>query len=276
MQPPPAGGWRRAARLLPAGAGRTSSTRTAQKGPAAVPPARLRPGDLAGLASIGLRTRKLRAALSALGIAIGVAAIVAVLGLAASSKAALLAQESPRLGTNLLTVTNGQTFSGGTAELPVTAPGMIEQAAQHSRGAGHRHRRRRQRLQVPLHPRDQHQRRHHRGRHHRLARRGQHQPRSGPVPERGDRPPAGRGAQPPPPRNCWAWTGSGPGSGSGPAVSGFTWLASSKQATLAPEIDSAVLVGFPAAPDLPALRRPPVGGYTFRTVEHPGRHHRSR
>jgi putative ABC transport system permease protein len=71
-----------------------------------------------------LRTRKLRAGLSALGIAIGVAAIVAVLGLAASSQAALLAEIS-RLGTNLLTVTNGQTFSGATAELPVAAPGMI-------------------------------------------------------------------------------------------------------------------------------------------------------
>ena len=86
--------------------------------------ARLRPGDLAALASIGLRTRKLRAGLSALGIAIGVAAIVAVLGLAASSQATLLAEIS-RLGTNLLTVTNGQTFSGATAELPVAAPGMI-------------------------------------------------------------------------------------------------------------------------------------------------------
>jgi putative ABC transport system permease protein len=86
--------------------------------------ARLRLPDLAGLASIGLRTRKLRAGLSALGIAIGVAAVVAVLGLAASSQAALLAEIS-RLGTNLLTVTNGQTFSGATAELPVAAPGMI-------------------------------------------------------------------------------------------------------------------------------------------------------
>ena len=86
--------------------------------------ARLRPADLAALASVGLRTRKLRAGLSALGIAIGVAAIVAVLGLAASSQAALLAEIS-RLGTNLLTVTNGQTFSGGPAELPVAAPGMI-------------------------------------------------------------------------------------------------------------------------------------------------------
>jgi putative ABC transport system permease protein len=92
--------------------------------PPAPPAPRLWPGDLAALASIGLRTRKLRAGLSALGIAIGVAAIVAVLGLAASSQAALLA-EIARLGTNLLIVTNGQTFTGSTAELPVAAPGMI-------------------------------------------------------------------------------------------------------------------------------------------------------
>ena len=69
-------------------------------------------------------TRKLRATLSALGIAIGVAAIVAVLGLAASATAALLTEIS-QLGTNLLTVTCGQTFTGATAELPVAAPGMI-------------------------------------------------------------------------------------------------------------------------------------------------------
>jgi putative ABC transport system permease protein len=85
---------------------------------------RLRPADLARVASVGLRTRKLRASLSALGIAIGVAAIVAVLGLSTSSQAGLLA-EIDALGTNLLTVTNGQTLVGGTAELPVAAPGMI-------------------------------------------------------------------------------------------------------------------------------------------------------
>jgi putative ABC transport system permease protein len=99
----------------------TSGRPTAKTAPVA---ARLRPSDLAGLAYNGLRTRKLRAGLSALGIAIGVAAIVAVLGLAASSQAALLA-EIQALGTNLLTVTNGQTFSGTVAELPVAAPGMI-------------------------------------------------------------------------------------------------------------------------------------------------------
>jgi putative ABC transport system permease protein len=87
-------------------------------------PARLRLADLARLAAVGLRTRKLRAALSALGIAIGVAAIVAVLGLSSSSSAGLLA-EIQALGTNLLTVTNGQSFTGGTAQLPKNAPAMI-------------------------------------------------------------------------------------------------------------------------------------------------------
>jgi putative ABC transport system permease protein len=76
------------------------------------------------LSSVGIRTRKLRAGLSALGIAIGVAAIVAVLGLSASSQAGLLA-EINKLGTNLLTVTNGQTLFGQTAELPIDSPGMI-------------------------------------------------------------------------------------------------------------------------------------------------------
>ena len=94
--------------------------------PLAPSAARLRPADLAGLASVGLRTRKLRASLSALGIAIGVAAIVAVLGLARSSQAGLLAEIS-RLGTNLLTVQNGQSLTGGTAELPAAAPGMISE-----------------------------------------------------------------------------------------------------------------------------------------------------
>lgn len=87
-------------------------------------PRKLRLSDLARVASVGLRTRRLRAGLSALGIAIGVAAIVAVLGLSSSSSAGLLS-EIDQLGTNLLTVTTGQTFFGGAAELPVAAPGMI-------------------------------------------------------------------------------------------------------------------------------------------------------
>ena len=86
--------------------------------------AALRPTDLARVASVGLRTRRLRAGLSALGIAIGIAAMVAVLGLSSSSQAGLLA-EIDRLGTNLLTVKNGQTLFGGTAKLPDAAPRMI-------------------------------------------------------------------------------------------------------------------------------------------------------
>jgi len=96
-----------------------SATRRAESGAARLPP-----HELLGVALQGLRTRRLRASLSALGIAIGVAAITAVLGLSASSQAGLLA-EIARLGTNLLTVQNGQTITGGTAELPVAAPGMI-------------------------------------------------------------------------------------------------------------------------------------------------------
>ncbi len=82
------------------------------------------PADLARVAGLGLRTRRMRVALSALGIAIGVAAMVAVLGLSASSQAGLLA-EIDKLGTNLLTVTPGQTMGGDNAKLPNDAPGMI-------------------------------------------------------------------------------------------------------------------------------------------------------
>lgn len=74
--------------------------------------------------SVGLRARPLRAALSALGIAIGTAAIVAVLGLSASSQAGLLAQID-RLGTNLLTAEAGQRLTGGEATLPLAAPARI-------------------------------------------------------------------------------------------------------------------------------------------------------
>ncbi len=85
---------------------------------------RLAPRDWLRVASVGLRARPLRAALSALGIAIGTAAIVAILGLSASSQAGLLA-EIDRLGTNLLTVEPGQSLSGEPAELPIEAPARI-------------------------------------------------------------------------------------------------------------------------------------------------------
>jgi putative ABC transport system permease protein len=86
--------------------------------------ARLPPRELAGLALQGLRGHRLRAALSALGIAIGIGAMVAVVSVSASAQANLLA-EIDGLGTNLLTVTPGQTFTGQNEVLPSTAVAMI-------------------------------------------------------------------------------------------------------------------------------------------------------
>jgi putative ABC transport system permease protein len=85
---------------------------------------RLRLRDWLRVASVGLRTRRLRAALAALGIAIGTAAIAGVLGLSASSQAGLLA-EIDQLGTNMLTVEAGQSLTGGEATLPLEASARI-------------------------------------------------------------------------------------------------------------------------------------------------------
>ena len=81
-------------------------------------------GDVLRVGSVGLRTRRLRTGLSGLGIAIGIAAMVAVLGISSSSRADLLAQLE-RLGTNLLTVSPGQTLFGDDASLPKESVGMI-------------------------------------------------------------------------------------------------------------------------------------------------------
>ena len=86
--------------------------------------ARLPARELIGTALGGLRTRRLRAALSALGIAIGIGAMVAVVGVSASAQANLLS-EIDALGTNLLTVSPGQTFLGANEVLPDTAVPMI-------------------------------------------------------------------------------------------------------------------------------------------------------
>ena len=84
--------------------------------------------DVVGTGMLGLRTRRLRAALSALGIAIGIAAMVAVLGVSSSSRADLLA-ELDELGTNLLKVSAGQSFLGeDDVRLPGAAPAMVGRA----------------------------------------------------------------------------------------------------------------------------------------------------
>ncbi|MDQ1697564.1 MAG: putative transport system permease protein [Frankiaceae bacterium] len=87
-------------------------------------PARLAAGDVARVGAHGLRARPLRLLLSAAGIAIGIAAMVAVLGISTSSRADLHRQLD-KLGTNLLTATPGQDFFGSDAKLPTRSVAMV-------------------------------------------------------------------------------------------------------------------------------------------------------
>ena len=88
-------------------------------------PSRLRPSDALRVAGAGLKARPLRAVLSALGIAVGIAAMVAVVGISASSRAQI-DQQLRALGTNMLTVEPGQELrSGETAKLPADSVDMV-------------------------------------------------------------------------------------------------------------------------------------------------------
>jgi putative ABC transport system permease protein len=84
---------------------------------------RLTGRDLIRVGSLGLRSRRVRAALSALGISIGIAAIVGVLGISQSSKTGLL-NELGQLG-NLISVESQNTAFGQQTELPVASEGMV-------------------------------------------------------------------------------------------------------------------------------------------------------
>jgi len=79
--------------------------------------------DLVRAGLVGVVGRPARAVLSALGIGIGVAAMVAVLGITTASQAQLSAQLSA-LGTNLLKAAPGNTLFGDTAQLPANAIDM--------------------------------------------------------------------------------------------------------------------------------------------------------
>jgi putative ABC transport system permease protein len=96
---------------------------------------RLRVRDVLRAGAVGLRTRRLRTALTAVGIAIGIAALVAVLGISASGRADLLAQLD-ELGTNRLTVQAGQSFLGADSQLPEDATAMIRRIAPVISAAG--------------------------------------------------------------------------------------------------------------------------------------------
>ncbi|MEU8762670.1 ABC transporter permease [Streptomyces sp. NPDC048659] len=85
---------------------------------------RLRPADLLRLGTIGPRTRRTRSALSALGIALGIAAVIAVTGISLSNQAHLLARLDA-LGSNLITVGPGKDAEQRPVPLPATAEKML-------------------------------------------------------------------------------------------------------------------------------------------------------
>jgi putative ABC transport system permease protein len=92
--------------------------------PTRLTPARMDLRDVVRVGAAGLRTRPSRALLSALGIAIGIAAMVAVVGISSSSREQLDRQLAA-LGTNLLTVHTGRGMEGQDAQLPAEAEAMI-------------------------------------------------------------------------------------------------------------------------------------------------------
>jgi putative ABC transport system permease protein len=87
-------------------------------------PKRLRPTDAARVGAHGLRTRPLRVVLSALGIAIGIAAMISVVGIATSSREDVN-RKLAAFGTNLLRAAPGQSVFGDTSHLPAESIGMI-------------------------------------------------------------------------------------------------------------------------------------------------------
>ncbi|MEW9517763.1 ABC transporter permease [Streptomyces tubercidicus] len=91
-------------------------------------PATLGPRDVLHVGSAGLRSRPMRVVLSALGIAIGIATMIAVVGISASSKAQLL-EKLDALGTNMLVATPGQSMFGDDVKLPKGSPGMLGRIA---------------------------------------------------------------------------------------------------------------------------------------------------
>jgi putative ABC transport system permease protein len=88
-------------------------------------PARLSAADVVRLGCVGLRARPLRVCLAAVGIAIGIGAMLAVVGVSASGQADL-DRTLARLGTNLLTVSPGSTLFGDQAALPAQSVAMVD------------------------------------------------------------------------------------------------------------------------------------------------------
>ncbi|MBL8592053.1 MAG: ABC transporter permease [Devosia sp.] len=90
----------------------------------ALQPAKLLALDILRLAAYGLRARPLRVVLSALGIAIGIAAMISVVGISTSSRAQLN-QLLSELGTNLLSASPGTSLFGEAATMPDESIAML-------------------------------------------------------------------------------------------------------------------------------------------------------
>ncbi|WP_405996916.1 ABC transporter permease [Streptomyces sp. NBC_00829] len=88
-------------------------------------PARLSAADILRTGAVGLHARRARVVLSALGISIGIATMVAVIGLSTSSRADLMARLD-RLGTNLLSAEAGKDIQRNDVKLPKNAVAMVE------------------------------------------------------------------------------------------------------------------------------------------------------
>ncbi|WGH83188.1 ABC transporter permease [Auritidibacter ignavus] len=92
--------------------------------PTTIHASRLRLTDLLRLGWNGVRAHPARATLSALGIAIGIAAMIAVIGISLSSQAKVQ-ERLAALGTNMLTVTPGESFSGEQTVLPADSAARL-------------------------------------------------------------------------------------------------------------------------------------------------------
>ena len=104
------------------------TARTGRQARRLLRPARLRPGDVIRVGSSGVRARRMRVFLSALGIALGIAAMISVVGISASGRADL-DRRLARFGTNMLTATPAKAPDGTVATLPDTAVQMVSRIA---------------------------------------------------------------------------------------------------------------------------------------------------
>ncbi|MEE3186120.1 MAG: ABC transporter permease, partial [Actinomycetota bacterium] len=86
---------------------------------------RINIADAIGVGILGPRTRKTRTLLTALGIAIGIAAMISVLGITSSSDAQLKS-ELAALGPNLLEITPGESFTSAEVSFPADASKVVK------------------------------------------------------------------------------------------------------------------------------------------------------